>query len=611
MRRTNHLLPLMLCSLIVFAIVAGACAVPPNVSQVPVEVTRVVEVQQTRVVDVQPTGAAPAAAEGRLELITPGELVIGFEPQPGIFELDAEGKATGLFGTMITEVAKRLNLKPVYTPLAFPALIPALQSHRIDVNSAGFSITQPRAQIVYYGPPWLFGPETLAVLPGTQIPSWEYAAEKKLTLATGAGYYYVGIWEEMGIPLHTFDSPDACFLDVVNKAAAGCAVGVYFHAQRKINAPDGPGAKLESIVTQGPRVTADLNAIGLNKDAPNLARTLSRVINQLHREGFVEQATKDNLNGQPEYKLFLQPPPGHAVYVPGPWEQGVVPPASEVYPTNIATVAPGTLTVGVVGKSPMLQLSGDTLSGPEADILKFAAGKLGLTLKGVAVTEADAAKAVRDGTVDLIAGAVPATEEASHQYWQSTPIGFDPDYIYVAPGEGGGLPAYTKWEDIKDGPIAVITGNSRTQAIKDAGVAVLEVADAAAGLQALVDGTAKAFVGSSLDYATAASSNEAIANKGIGWVRNINPASIGYAYSWGVRGGNDVLLDALNQAITAAWQQNIISEAYKNAFPKANTSVLLAPGPTAIGTSFGSSKDFSFRSMWMPGTWAQRPGWVQ
>ena len=111
--------------------------------------------------------------------MTPGSLTIGFNPTPGIFEVSESGEVSGIYGKLITEVAKRLDLTPVYVPLAFPALIPAVQSHRVDVNSGSFSITQPRAQILYYGTPWAFGPETIAVKPGTEIPSWE--ARRKLT----------------------------------------------------------------------------------------------------------------------------------------------------------------------------------------------------------------------------------------------------------------------------------------------------------------------------------------------------------------------------------------------------------------------------------------------
>jgi hypothetical protein len=239
------------------------------------------------------------------------------------------------------------------------------------------------------------------------------------------------------------------------------------------------------------------------------------------------------------------------------------------------------------------------------------AGKLGLTLKGSVVNEV--AAALQHGDVDLGAGALAATEEASHKYWQTEPVGFNPDYIYVAPTGSGGLPPYTRWEDVKaaGGKIAVVRGNPRVADLTAAGVDLLLVTDATAGLKALVDKSAAAFVGSSLDYVAAASTDSAIANAGIGWTRNGNSYSNGAAYAWGVKAGNAKLIDSINQAIVAAWQGNVIASAYGKAFPGANTSVLTAPGPTAIGTSSTSSKDYVFRAMWFPGAWVQRPDWVK
>lgn len=555
--------------------------------------------------------ATAFAADGDLELVTPGSLTIGFNPTPGIFEVSESGEVSGIYGKLITEVAKRLDLQPVYVPLAFPALIPAVQSHRVDVNSGSFSITQPRAQILYYGTPWAFGPETIAVKPGTKIPSWEAAAADKLTLSTGVGYYYVSTWEEMGINLHTFDSDDACYMDVVNGASAGCAVGVLTHLLHKIEKPDGPAAQLESIVVGGPKILADPNGLAVAKEHPNLARALSNVVSQLHRDGTIEKVTCEVLQGAPECESFLQPPPGQGLYLPGPWETDTVPPASTAYPSNVGTVSPGVLTVGVTGSSALLQLDGDKLSGPEADILNFVAAKLGLTLKGVTVP--DPAAALAAGEIDVAGGALAATEADSHKYWQTWPIAFDPDYIYVAPGEDGGYPGFTSWEDVTaaNGKIAVIEGSARAADLVASGANVLVVPDATAGLKALIDKSAAGFVGSSLDYVVAASKDVDIANAGIGWTRNINTYSSGMAYAWGVKAGNDGLIDALNQGIVAAWQEKAIASAYASAFPGANSSVLAAPGPTAVGTSFGTSKDYVFRAMWLPGPWSQRASWIQ
>jgi len=103
----------------------------------------------------------------------------------------------------MTDVAQRMDLEPVFQAYDFPAMIPALQSGRVDVIATGFSATQPRAQILYILTPWLMAPETLSVRPGFELKSWEEAAEKGLTLATIRGYFQLGVWEEMGNKMYT------------------------------------------------------------------------------------------------------------------------------------------------------------------------------------------------------------------------------------------------------------------------------------------------------------------------------------------------------------------------------------------------------------------------
>jgi ABC-type amino acid transport substrate-binding protein len=265
--------------------------------------------------------------------------------------------------------------------------------------------------------------------------------------------------------------------------------------------------------------------------------------------------------------------------------------------------------VGVIPGRLTLTLSGDQLGGPEADILKSAAEKLKLTIKAVPVN--DPVAALNDGTVDIVAGTLAETHDQSKQFWYTLPIGFNPDYIYVAPGKDGSYPKYTKWEDViaAGAKIAVTSGNPRIADIGEANVQ--QFPDAAAALQAVADGRAGAFVGSSIEFAKAVASKPDLVKASFSWVRNVNLKVHGEAYAWGVRWGNAQLEDALDSAVTAAWQGGEITRAYREAFRGANITVLTAPGPTAIGTSFGTSKDYQMVGMFYAGPWAQRPGWKQ
>lgn len=586
-------------------VLVGCAPATPQVPGTPQIVVQTVTVKETpQTVEITPT----SVPEAPMRLANPGKLTIGYTPVPGVTDV-VNGKAVGAFGILLDEAAAKMGLEPVWQIMDFPALIPAVQSGRIDLVS-GFSITQSRARIMYVSIPFFLQPDSISTMPGTQISSWEEAAAKHLTLATNVGFYYEQQWESLGIKVHSFDTKEACFLDVVHGGAAGCAVGTFDLIYLKATQPQSELSKLVVSPISGPMITADLNAAAVNKNNPALARALNQALTDLWRGGQIETAFAQTFPGA-DYQLFINPPEGVAYYINGPWETDTVPPASAVYPKDVATISAGTLTVGVAKNSALLKLDGEQPSGPEAEILRFAAEKLGLSLKGIAIS--DAAAAVQGGNVDLVAGALPATKDASYQYWQSTPIGFNPDYIYVMPGKDGSFPAWASWEDVKKagGKVAIATDNPRINDLKASGVSVLEVNDAAAGFKALVDGSAQGFVGTTIDYVVAASGDPTIANAGIGWVRNVDTYSYGEAYIWGVKTGNGKLLDALNQAITAAWQQKLILQAYTNAFPGANVTSLTAPGPAAVGTSYGSSEDYLFRSMWVPGPWLQRPTWVK
>jgi hypothetical protein len=244
-------------------------------------------------------------------------------------------------------------------------------------------------------------------------------------------------------------------------------------------------------------------------------------------------------------------------------------------------------------------------------VLSFVAQKMGLQPTFIEVD--DVAGALNSDSIDIAAGALAATEEGSCQYWQSMPIGFNPDYIYVMPGDGGGYPEWSSWEDVTaaGGALAVVSGNPRIADLVASGADVIEVDTPIAGLQAVVDGSALGFVGSSIDYIVAASSNQEIADAGIGFVRNVNLYTYGEPYVWAVKSGNGELLDVLDQGINAAWQEDVLAKSFQDAFPGANVSAILAPGPAAVGTAYGASKDYTMQGMWITGPWLQRPGWCK
>lgn len=545
----------------------------------------------------------PLAAE-ELELNTPGVLNDAAAVLPGLMEVK-DGKPDGIMGEVFTQVGKRLGLDPKVDIYDFPALIPVLLSDRSDIIGPGLSITQPRAQVFYFAPPVLIQPETIAVRPGTKIESWEQAKADGLTLASITGYFQIGLWEGMGIKVHAFDNVGACMLDVAKGGSDGCDVGAFDLAYFQLKNPGSEAEKLQIISVSGPSITTDMNSFGVSKGRPALSRAVNAAVRDMWRDGTMEKIWKDG-TGAERYLNFINPPKGQALYVPGPWEANVVPPAAESV-APFQTVKPGVLTVGKTADGTLLAGKTGAAHGAEADILAYAAKRLGLTIAFASID--DPVKALDDKVVDIVAGGLVQDEQLSKKLWYTLPFGFSPDYIYLRPNADGSYPAYKSWQDVTaaGGKIAVEAGNPR---IADIGAAnVVTFPDAAAALKAVANGSAGAFVGSTVAFAAAVSGSPELVAVNFSWVRNANLHVKGEAYAWAARWGNAPLVDALDNGLVAAWQNNAIAGAYRKAFRGANVTALTAPGPTAIGTSFGASKDYQLVGMFLAGPWTQRPGW--
>lgn len=548
--------------------------------------------------------AIPTALANDLRLVEPGTLTVGYSPYGITFDV-VDGKPTGLFGLIIEAAAERMGLKLKPQPFDFPGLIPALQSGRVDVIG-NLSITQPRSQIMYFATPVFFQPETLAVRKGESIGSWEEAAERGLTLSTQAGLYYLGPWEEMGINIHTFDNPDACLLDVVNHGSDGCAIGALSLIYMQSQQPDSPATKaLESQVTSGPRIAADVNSFGISKNRPDLAAALTDEFTAMWRDGTMQKIYAEFFKDG-DYEQFLDAPSGAGLYLPGPWEEGVSPPPSDIDVAALTTVSPGVLKVGVLESSPLLSLEDGSLVGPEGNIVAKVAAALNLKVEAVSIDNVGAA--LSDGIVDVVAGGIAQSADLAKDAWFTMPVGFSPDYIYVKPGSDGAFPSYGSWEAVAaaGGSLAVLADDARLEQVRSSGATVVTVETATEGLLAVANGEVAGFVGTTPEFLAAVSSTPELVSAGLGWGRNVNLHSKGQAYAWAVKPDNVQLINALDAMISKSWTDRSIALAYADAFPGADPTAILAPGPTSVGTSYGASKDYQYVSTFVSGPWLQR-----
>jgi polar amino acid transport system substrate-binding protein len=85
------------------------------------------------------------------KVLDTGELVIGTEPEFKPFESkDEHGNYVGFDMDLVRELAKDLGVELRIEEMAFPALIPALKTRKIDLVISGMTATEERAEEVAF-----------------------------------------------------------------------------------------------------------------------------------------------------------------------------------------------------------------------------------------------------------------------------------------------------------------------------------------------------------------------------------------------------------------------------------------------------------------------------
>jgi polar amino acid transport system substrate-binding protein len=128
----------------------------------------------------QPPSAIPDEIRGR------GELVIGTEPEFYPFEYRTEdGGYAGLDIDMARLLAADLGVKLRIENLGFTALIPALQSGKIDIIFSGMTATEERARSIAFSDSYFQTGLCLLLNKETAkgVKSWEDLNDKKWTIA--------------------------------------------------------------------------------------------------------------------------------------------------------------------------------------------------------------------------------------------------------------------------------------------------------------------------------------------------------------------------------------------------------------------------------------------
>ena len=102
--------------------------------------------------------------------------------------------------------------------------------------------------------------------------------------------------------------------------------------------------------------------------------------------------------------------------------------------STVTTIEPGVLTVGVPTFPPFIGLDGDTITGPDGDIINELAELNGLTVKAVPYGFSALIPAVQQGRVDLALGSIFRTEVRAEAVDFTDPLYIEPGAIISKDG---------------------------------------------------------------------------------------------------------------------------------------------------------------------------------
>ena len=155
--------------------------------------------------------------DNELGLINEGKLVVGMEAQFPPFEIiRADGSFYGFDIALAEEIGKELGLTVVFVDTDFSSIIAALNAQKFDVVISGLTITEARAESVFFSDSYFDAGLSMAVPIGSSIQDLEGLAGKRVGVQLGStGDLFATDLEGLGELKRYAHAPDA-FMDMKN-----------------------------------------------------------------------------------------------------------------------------------------------------------------------------------------------------------------------------------------------------------------------------------------------------------------------------------------------------------------------------------------------------------
>jgi polar amino acid transport system substrate-binding protein len=236
--------------------------------------------------------ACGAGASNHLAAIKKaGVIKVGTSADYPPFEsVDANGNKVGFDVDLMTEVAKRLDVKVEWVDMPFDSLIAAVQEGKIDASISAFNYSEERDKTIDFSDAYYTSEDAFTVADGFTgtVSKPEDVAKFKVGVQTGTtqdSWLTDGIVKDGSLPeenLFRYDRVDQAMLDLKN-GRIEVMMSDYVPAQALAKQLGGLNIVYHGVLSSGP-----MNIV-IPQDDKELQKAINDIIKQLQDEGFIDK----------------------------------------------------------------------------------------------------------------------------------------------------------------------------------------------------------------------------------------------------------------------------------------------------------------------------------
>ena len=238
------------------------------------------------------TACGGGSAANHLEAVKQaGVIKVGTSADYPPFEsVDANGNKVGFDIDLMTEIAKRLDVKLEWVDMPFDSLIAAVQEGKIDASISAFNYSEERDKMIDFSDAYYTSEDAFTVAEGFSgaIANPEDVAGFKVGVQTGTtqdSWLTDNLVATGKLPeenLFRYDRVDQAMLDLKN-GRIDVMMADYIPAQALVSQLGGLNIIYHGVLSTGP-----VNIV-LPEGDKELQQAVNDIIKQLQDEGFVDQ----------------------------------------------------------------------------------------------------------------------------------------------------------------------------------------------------------------------------------------------------------------------------------------------------------------------------------